>query len=211
MRLLGGPLRGLAFPSYSDPTQFPGGSANTVDPAPFAGQVIYDANTGRQLQWHAASGLWLTMNGQGILDIKQFMNSVTITASATVWTDVRQFEIPAGLPIFVDVDTSIGVSQGTLAQLAVCQLFMRLVDDNATSTSFTTKWGDSVVWSKQWASTSGGSLGDSLRWRRYIPAQATRQSAKLQARVTANAGTTSVYNQNNDQTDAGTLITSVAF
>lgn len=199
----------LGLRSYANPNLFPGETQNTTDPAPSGGDTLYDQLSDRILRYHAGSGLWLSITG--MIDEKSWPNSVTIGASSTNWTDIDSMEIPAGLPLRFTISSTVGLSQGTLAQLALIQVKVRLVDNNATATSFTTKLIDDQLVSYQWASTSAGSLGVRVKADWYIPAQATRLSAKLQAIVTANAGTCSFYSQNNDATSAGGIRTEVAF
>jgi hypothetical protein len=199
----------MTLRSYANPNLFPGETLNTTDPAPSSGDLVYDQSSDRVLRYHSGSGLWIGVNG--LIDEKTWMSSMTFTASATNWSDIDSIEVPAGLPTRFVISSTVGLSQGTLAQLALIQVKVRLVDNNATATSFTTKLMDDLLVSYQWASTSAGSLGVRVKADWYIPAQATRLSAKLQAIVTANAGTCSFYNQNNDATSAGGIRTEVAF
>lgn len=105
------------FPTYSGPLAFPGAPGNTTDSAPMLGSALWDASSGRLLQYHPTSGLWLAGPGERLAGARITTNTQIVTGASAAWTDVpgAGLSVPPGLPWRLSMGGELVIQQGTAA------------------------------------------------------------------------------------------------
>lgn len=198
--------------SYPNGAALPGGSSNTVDPAPTTGTMAIRTDLNQQLAvYHAPSGLWLPVGAGATLAYSEITNGFSWSASGTVWSDVVNINIPVGLDYEFLLTATIVITQGTTAVGAPINAQFRIVDNAATSgnSGYTTLYAHDILLQDDFGAT-GASNQKGVKftghYRRQAQAAGSNTNVKLQVQTqTTTAGLTYLYSIDGASTSAPSL------